>query len=418
MLDCLEMELQTANSKSLQEKTKRALLWMNLSHEPFVVLYVLLPFILRKNLDASILQISILSTLRPIMPVFSFYWSSNIKNRKNHLRSNLISAWILARLPFLLIPWVKNVWYLIFCCAIYELFSKSGIPALIEILKINIDKEVRNSAYMISFLLSFLESILLGSIIAWILDFDHNLWRWLIGFATLIGLTSVFFQLAVPIEKSLRVSFPKMKISSRIIEPWKEAISLLKQNSDFAKFQYGFMMGGFSLMFISPSLSVFYVDFLDLSHASVITGRSILMGVGIILSSWVWKKVLKPALVPQVTQSILLGFALYMILMILAQFSLGWFYLAFLFYGIAQAGSHLLWNLSGILFSSDGDSSPYSRLNILMLGLRGAVAPALGGICCNWLGPIPVFLIGIGVCLTGVLYMRAQLIPQEAKSID
>jgi len=84
---------------SFDKKTRRALLWMNLSHEPFVVLYAILPFILRKDLQGSLLQISILSALRPILAVFSFYWSTNLTNRRSRLRSNLIGAWVLARAP-------------------------------------------------------------------------------------------------------------------------------------------------------------------------------------------------------------------------------------------------------------------------------------------------------------------------------
>jgi hypothetical protein len=68
-------------------QTRRALLWMNLSHEPFVVLYTLLPFIIRKDLHASLLQISILTALRPVLPLFSFYWSANLSRQRHRLRS-------------------------------------------------------------------------------------------------------------------------------------------------------------------------------------------------------------------------------------------------------------------------------------------------------------------------------------------
>lgn len=401
--------LRKESTSSFREKTKKALLWMNLSHEPLVVLYVLLPFILRKNLNASILQISILSALRPILPLFSFYWSANITNRQNLLRSNLIGAWVLARLPFLCVPWFTNVWYLIFCCACYELFNKSGIPALVEILKINIPKENRDSTYMLYFVLSFIESILLGIIIASVLSWDPSIWPILVGMSALIGLTSIFFQILIPIPvkvESLSSTNTKTTIQEKILSPWKESFALLSNHPEFAKFQYGFMIGGFSLMLVSPSLCVFYANSLQVSHSSVVTGRSILMGFGIVLSSWFWRKILTKERVPQLTQWILLGFASYLLFMILAVFRLEWFYVSFFFYGVAQAGSHILWNLSGILFSEKGDSSPFSRLNILMLGLRGMIAPALGGILCNLFGPEPILVLGAFMCLAGALYVK------------
>ncbi len=398
-------------SEEFQKKTRRALLWMNLSHEPFVVLYALLPFILRKDLHASLLQISTLSALRPILPVFSFYWSAHLARRPNHLRATLISAWVLARLPFLFIPWIDNVWYLIFCCGVYELFNKSGIPALIEILKINLPKKTRETTFTLYFVFTFLESILLGFLIANFLDRYSSAWQILVALTALLGLSSIALQLRVPLPE-IPAQLPppadtgkKFVLIPYILQPWKEAFALLKKDAAFARFQWGFMVGGFSLMLVAPALSIFYADHLDLSHSQVVMGRSILMGGGIVLSSYFWQKSLDKQRVPQITRWILLGFALYLFSLSLASVHLAWFYTAFILYGVAQAGSHLLWNLSGTLFASSEDSAPFSRLNILMLGLRGAIAPALGGILCNLFGPVPILLGGGALCLAGVAFM-------------
>src|SRR3989339_709155 len=369
-------------------KTRRALLWMNLSNEPFVVLYTLLPFILRKDLGATLLQISILTALRPVLPVFSFYWSANITNRRHLLRSNLIGAWVLGRLPFLFIPWMDSIWYIIFCCAVYEFFNKSGIPALIEILKINIPKEAREKTYTFYFVLSFIESILLGLFMGGLLDLHENSWKILCSLTALIGLSSLFVQIRVPISiDPIATALPTLPLKSRILGPWKEAFNLMKNRPDFARFQWGFMMGGFGLMLIAPSLSLFYVDTLNLAHSQLITGRSIFMGIGVVLSSFFWKKALAKLETSQLTLRILIGFGLFPLALVLAPFQIHWFYFSFILYGIAQSGSHLLWNLSGTLFAKDEDSSQFSRVNILMLGLRGIIAPALGGILCQVFGP-------------------------------
>lgn len=401
--------MQTVEHSNLfYHKTKKALLWMNLSHEPFVVLYTLLPFIIRKDLQASLLQISILTALRPVLPLFSFYWSANLTRQRHRLRSNLISAWVFARIPFLFIPWIHSIWYLILCCAVYEFFNKSGIPALIEILKINIPKEIREKTYTFYFVLSFIESILLGLIMGGLLDLHPQAWQFLCCLTALVGLSSLFFQLKVqvpftpPPEKEVR------PIKTRILQPWKDAFLLLKQRPDFARFQQGFMMGGFGLMLIAPGLSIFYVDILKLSHSQVMTGRSILMGIGVVLSSYFWKKSLSSKSISSLTTKILIGFGLFPLALLLAQLHMQWFYLAFIFYGIAQAGSHLLWNLSGTLFSKEEDSSQFSRVNILMVGLRGMIAPALGGLLCQFLGPIAMLFFGSCLCFLGAWYMRSN----------
>ena len=135
------------NKQGSCEKTKNSLIWMSLSNEPFVVLYAILPFIIRKDLGASLVQLSILASLRPVLSIFSFYWSANLTRQRHLLRSNLIGAWLLARLPFLFVPWINDAWYIIFCCGVYELLNRSGNPALIELLKVNLQKDPGERIY-------------------------------------------------------------------------------------------------------------------------------------------------------------------------------------------------------------------------------------------------------------------------------
>ncbi|MBU6446939.1 MAG: MFS transporter, partial [Verrucomicrobia bacterium] len=86
-------------------------------------------------------------------------------------------------------------------------------------------------------------------------------------------------------------------------------------------------------------------------------------------------------------------------------FEVSFFYLAYVLYGLSQAGSHLLWNLSGPMFAKEADSAQYTRVNILMVGLRGSITPAIGGVLCHCCGPAFVILLSAGICLAGVLYM-------------
>jgi len=390
-------------------KTRQTLLWMHLAHEPFLVLYTLLPFILRKDLGASLLQLSILSSLRPILPIFSFYWSSDLCTGKHSLRYNLIGAWILARAPFLIVPWIDNAWYLIFSCACYELFNRSGIPALMEILKINMPNQSMHRIYTICFVISFFESILLGIFLTEILKNSILPWKTCCGIAALISLSSIFAQMKL-VFPSEHQTTPQEKISSgnKILMPWKAAFSLLKTHADFARFQYGFMIGGFALMLAAPSLSLFYVDHLHLSYSEIVLGRSILMGIGITGSAYFWKQSLMKQQVDRIVKYILLGFCTYLVILYFSSFHKNLFYMSYLLYGMTQAGSHLLWNLSGPLFAGHANSSPFSTVNILMVGLRGCVAPALGGILCNYFGPSPVLLISASICLIGFFYMMRQ----------
>ncbi len=168
-------------------------------------------------------------------------------------------------------------------------------------------------------------------------------------------------------------------------------------------------------MLMAPSLSIYYVDHLRLIHSQVVTGRSIFMGIGIVLSSYFWQKALTHTKVAALSSRILIGFGLFPLTLMLAKVQVEWLYIAFIFYGVAQAGSHLLWNLSGTLFAKEAeDSSQFSRVNILMVGLRGIVAPALGGVLCLLLGPFTTISLGAIVCFSGAIYMIQNPLPSKA----
>lgn len=388
-------------------KTRFALLWMNLTNEPFIALFTLLGFILRKDLGASTFQLAVFATITPVISFFSFYWSASLTRNKDKLLPNLMGAWILGRLPFLFFPFFNNVWYLIFASAIYQLFYRAGTPALIEILKQNVDKKPREHLFSFVYLLSFVESILLGFFVGKFLDFHSNGWKILFVASALLSISSAFFQSRIPLIKQVPDKNPLPKESNHLIQPWKDCLYLMKTYPEFAKFQWGFMIGGFGLMLINPALIIYYAETLFLSHENLTTARYIWMGCGVLLSTTLWRQAIAKHSVRTLTLWILIGFGLFPILLLFAKSQLIFLYIAFLLYGIAQAGSHLLWHLSGTLFASEEESSSkYTGTNVLMVGIRGLIGPALGGVLAAFLGPMITLGLGAVICLTGAFFMK------------
>jgi MFS family permease len=380
-------------------------MWMHFANEPLAALYTLMLFILRKDLGATTFQIALFSALRPIMSVFSFYWGANLLRQRSKLLSNLIGAWVLARLPFLCFPFVDNVWLIIFGGAIYQLFCRAGIPAMMEILKINVDKERRERLYSLAYVISFLESIVLGLFIGKILDMHEASWRLLFFATSLLSITTIFFLMRIPLPY-LQADQNALPITTnRFLQPIKDCIHLMKSRPDFAEFQWGFMIGGFGLMLITPASIIYYTESLSLTHDHLAIARYIWMGLGVILSSILWRRGIKAISTGRLTSYIIFGFSLFPLFLLFAKASLFWLNIAFLFYGIAQAGSHIIWNLSGTLFAIDEDSSKFSSTNILMVGLRGMIGPFLGAFLCNHIGPIPVLLLGLFFCIGGGIFM-------------
>jgi hypothetical protein len=92
--------MDQAKSVSKVNQTKLALFWMHFANEPFVALFTLIGFILKKELNASMFALSFFATLSPVISFFSFFWGSYVTKNERSLLPNLIGAWVLGRVAF------------------------------------------------------------------------------------------------------------------------------------------------------------------------------------------------------------------------------------------------------------------------------------------------------------------------------
>ena len=382
--------------KLRQTRTRFALLWMQLSGEPLIALRsALFPFILYRDFGASPLQLGAFCAIRPVMSLFSFYWSSNLGNQSNKLLSNLMGAWVLARLPFVFIPFATSAWYLLLAEGLFWLFDRAGSPALMEILKLNLPKDTRHKTFSWSFALKWIESIFCGLLFASLLSHNAAAWRGLICLMALVSISSVFVQkrIYLPVRDEPQVD-PKLTWQERIVGPWMKSFELLKNRPEFCHFQLGFMIAGFGLMMAVPAITIFTSDVLSATHANVTVARTICMAIGVVISTPFWHRAMSSVNVSKVLGFVAIGFVCYLFSMLMAEVAFGYYFVALLIYGVAQAGSHLLWNLSGPLFARDEDSSQFTMVSILTVGLRGLIAPQLGSLLCMGVGASNALIVG------------------------
>lgn len=383
-------------------KTKSAIFLLNLTNEPLVACYGLLPFILRKELHVTAFELSMFVMLKPLIISFSFFWGMSLKYKKNpDLLKNSVIAWLLARIPFLLFPFFNNFYYIFFASCFYLIFHKAGMPAWNEIIKRNIknEKEI-NSLFSKIPILIFIESALLGIFMGKFLNRQDANWRILFFSFSLFSLIGLFLKVKINVPN---IESEAVYDKQNFLSPIKDIFVLLNNRKDFARFQLGFLIGGGALMLVSPALYIFLSDTLNLTYADMSNARLVIMGVGFVFSSYFWKKSLAKTSMNILMTWVLLGFCLYVLLLLLSQISLIYFYLAFFVYGIAQAGSTLLWNLSGMHFAESQNSIIFTSANLFFLGVRGIIAPLLGSLSCTWLGPTYTLFIGFVILLCGTV---------------
>ena len=136
--------MSEANSLKAERRTKSALFWSSILQEPLATLYGFVAFVLYKDLHATAFQIALLMMLKPLVTLLSFYWSAGSRGR---LRANVLGAGLLMRIPFLLIPWIDSIWYVIAASVNYMLFYRAAMPAWLEILKRNLHESKRGRLF-------------------------------------------------------------------------------------------------------------------------------------------------------------------------------------------------------------------------------------------------------------------------------
>ena len=386
-------------SEQFFKRTKTAYVATRVLDTPFWAIYNLLPVILYKDLHATPLQLATMIALKPIVSLLSMYWSSAINSRRDRLVSNIVIARIVGYLPFFFFPFINNPWFFIASFGLYMMLAIGIVPAWMEILKLNIPKTSREKVFSYTQAFGYMGGGLLPFALGWILDEHFEAWRLLFPITASIALLSFIFQFRLLIPKKENDSVYTHNFKEHLLKPWKTAWALLQERPDFAQFQIGSMFIGCGLMIIQPALPSFFVDSLHLSYTEIAIALTLCKGIGFAIASPFWSKWINKVDIYLFSGWIAsLGF-LFPAFLILSQWEINSLWCGYVCYGIMQAGNELLWNMSGPLFSSEEDSSIYTSVNILAIGLRGCMIPFLGSLVASTMGPSAAMVFSGVLCL-------------------
>ncbi|WP_052236385.1 MFS transporter [Candidatus Protochlamydia amoebophila] len=379
-----------------------------LLNSPLGAMYNLLSFIICKQLGATPFQITLLISSKPLVALISFYSSVFIKNRPERLKSLIISSTILSFIPCFAFPFVTNCWFFIFAFALFMMSAKAMLPAWAEIFKRNIGPEGRSAIFSKGSTVNYLANIFVPLLLAPILDYYPLIWTEIFFILALIQLAHVVFllRLKVRLEEHESSSFAPNSFSFRsvIFDPWKNSWQLMKQRPDFRNYQIVFLLGGTGLILSQPVLPLFFEQILHLSYTQLIFAVSLCKGIGFAITSPLWANAFNRISINLFNFFVTALAGLFAIVLATIQQEVLWLYLAYLIYGIMQAGSEMSWHLAGPRFAKQEDSTLYTSVNIAMIGLRGCIAPFIGELLFCTTNFSVVFFCSAGCCLAGAFY--------------
>ncbi len=370
--------------------------WTRLLDVPFWALFNILIFILHKEMHVTPLQIAWVISLKPTSSILAVYWSSRVHQKPEKLVSNIVTARFFAFFPFLWLPWFHPFWYILLCSAVFMFLQTGIMPAWMELLKQNVPLTKRDKLFSRMQTAGYVGSGLFMIILGKLLDHYQGSWTLLFQAAALLSLVPIIWQRKMLVSD--KGDHAGISPTHPLLKPWKNAFSVLGSNRDFAKFQIGFFLLGSGLMILQPSLPLFLEERVHLNYLGIGMAINLCKGIGFSLASPFWCSRLRIRDIFSLTASVAFLAFLFPFFLSLAEWHAYWVYGAYLLYGLMQSGSELCWNMSGPIFSEKEDSSPFSSVNILSVGIRGVFIPSLGALILSAYGPVQGF-IGSAVLL-------------------
>lgn len=391
--------------------TRSAFVWSRILDTPFWAIFNMLPFILYKDLHVTPLQLAAIITLKPLTSIFSMYWSALTHRRHERLLPNIIWGGVLRHLPFFFFPFVDNPWFFIASFGFHMMLSRGTQPAWLEILKINIPGVSRERVFAYGSVLGYIGDAIFPFALGWLLDGYFQAWRWIFPVSAIVSLMSLLWQVKIPVKCDKTAEDERQEPFEagwkQLLKPWQESWSLMFKRPDFARFQIGFMLGGAGLMVMQPALPIYFVDKLNLSYTELAVALTTFKGIGFTLSTPFWTNLISKVNMYRFTSWVTLLISLFAFCVMMSQLNPAWLYLGYLTYGIMQSGSNLSWNMSGPMFSQAEDSSIYSSVNVVTVGLRGCFAPALGSLLCAYGSATYALILGGCICLLATQQLTA-----------
>lgn len=415
------MNVNQSAVNQAQKKTQEAFVWTRILNTPFWAIYNMLPFILYKELHATPFQIMSIIILKPAVSLIAIYWSSLIDKRKDRLLSNLIWARLLSHIPFFFFPFIDNPWYFIAAFGFYMMLSRGAEPAWMEVLKLNIPNASRDRTFAYGSAFGYLGTAIIPFALGDFMDTYIQSWRWLFAVTALLSISAVFFKYRIPINlgrENSQIPPPSLPWIQEFLKPWKNSWELIKKRPDFRKYQVGFMFGGAGLILIQPALPVFFMDELHLTYTELAVALTLCKGIGFAITSPTWARLISKVNIYSFNGFVTMLACLFPLCLVAAQANLIWLYGGYLLYGMMQGGSEMSWSLSGPIFSKEEDSSVYSTVNILTVGLRGCVFPALGSLLISYITAGQVMFIGAFFCFLSTLYMSMYSRQYRVMNLD
>jgi len=381
-------------------------------------------FVFIKSLHGTNYQLSFLFQFSALVFLFLIVINEflrRVKNRKKLLRTVAIAT----RLPLFALllfpstneqmlakPYYHYIFLFLFLIYFFgNIFIKPSINLL---LKLNYRHNNFGKLYSYSTSVNKIVMLVVTFAYGYILDFNNFAFIYIIPFAGLLGIISVFVLSLIRYQEENDVII-RHSISESVKASIKQMYTILKTNKPYRHFEMGFMYYGFSFMISVTVITIYFYEALNLNYSSVAFYRNSYNLLAIMLLPYFGKLIgnIDPRKFAAITY---LSIAIYIAALSLTTYIP--FHFKFLditiyytlivyiiFHGIFAATMVLLWNIGSAYFCKPDESGTYQSLHLSLTGVRSIFAAITGVIFYELFGFTITFAIAIFSLLCGIMLM-------------
>src|SRR6056297_2333438 len=203
----------------------------------------------RKAFDASDFQLSLLIMIFPVMNFLSIWWGKLLESSRNKSKYFILIS-LFGRLILIIGFWITTMNQFLLLMFFLFLFHSAFIPARI-------------------------------------LDINENFFKYILAGVGIIGFFNTFVLYFVDIKKKKKEKFKKVKKSmiKVILDPIKRAKYILKEKTEFARFEFSFILYGMGFIMMMLAVPIYLVDIMKFNYTMSFLSKAIIGQLGIFILS-------------------------------------------------------------------------------------------------------------------------------------
>lgn len=381
--------------------------------------------ILKKSLEASDFQVTMLILLTSSAFLFSIY-GTEIINRSNNQARTIIVMGIFSRFFLLIIPLFEAPNFFIFCIAAMSYTDSLIKPSWNTVFKHNYSEEKRSMLYSYASSLYTIVILIFTTLLGYMLDLDYKLYKVFFPLAGIFDIIA-YFNLAKMIKLGKSgddfhsIKF-KGKISGRLLKdililPVRNLFRIFNENKPFFRFECYFFLYGMAFMISSVAVPIFLVQNLELDYAPISIAKGLVFYTATILFTPLMGRIHGSGNPTKLCGYLFLSLIFYPLMMLATEYfgaslhllsTETLLYVTYFFFGISMSGVTLSWNLSSIYYAPHSQVANYQAVHITLTGVRGSFAPYIGYLLLRFISIEFTFLVSSLLFLFAGLMMLKE----------